>query len=179
MGRTASIAALLATAFLTIAAAPARADQGPSLLDWSLKSLEAPETRALDRYQGKPVLMMFFEPECSWCFRQVRAINALAERCGGGFQALAVGVNANRAGLKQELRRLRPDFPAYEASPALLQSLGGVPATPFTLLGDVTGTYLDWTRGYLPEAELEEFMRQRGVPACSDAVAVAARSAGE
>lgn len=143
----------------------------PSLLDYELKRLDAPEVEPLRQFQGKPVLMMFFEPDCSWCFRQVRTLNALAERCPNGFQALAVGVNGNRSHLKKELRRLRPDFPAFEASPALLAALGGVPATPFTLLGDANGSYLNWTRGYLPEQDLEQFLAAQGIQACDPAMA--------
>ena len=139
----------------------------PSLLDYALKRLDAPEVESLRQFEGKPVLMMFFEPECSWCFRQVRTLNAMGQRCTSGFQALAVGVNGNRSDLKKELRRLRPDFPAFEASPALLEALDGVPATPFTLIGDAKGDYLNWTRGYLPEADLEIFLAGQGIQVCA------------
>ncbi len=143
-----------------------QAAAGPSLLAYELKRLDEPKVESLSRFQGKPVLLIFFEPECNWCFRQVRDLNALGERCRTGFQPLAVGVNGNRSHLKEELRRLRPEFPAFEASPALLSALGGVPATPFALLGDANGDYLAWSRGYLPEEELHEFLAAQGVQSC-------------
>jgi len=167
--------ALLIAALAGGVGAAERADVAPSLLAYELKRLDVPEREALGRYRGRPVLMVFFEPECNWCFRQVRAVHALQERCPGNFQALAVGVNASRSGLKKELRRLRLDFPAFEASPALLESIGGgVPATPFTLIGDATGAYLGWTRGYLPEDALESFLLARGIAACPAGVTTAA-----
>lgn len=132
------------------------------LLDFELRSLEEPVVHHLERYEGKPVLMMFFEPDCSWCYRQVRTINRLGEDCGEGFTALAVGVNGNRTALQKELRRLRPDFPAYQASPALVQAIGTVDATPLSLLGDANGDFVDWARGYLPTERLREFVQTSG-----------------
>lgn len=148
---------------LMLGAAQIRADSvAPSLLDYELRSLAAPDVHSLLRYRGKPVLMVFFEPECTWCFRQVRAINALGKGCAGTFTALAVGVNGSRESLRKELRRLKPDFPAYQASAELMASLGGVPATPLTLLGDTRGGYLSWLSGYAPEDRLADFMRTGG-----------------
>lgn len=131
---------------------------GTSLLAFELKSLGEPARHSLDRYRGQPVLMVFFEPDCSWCLRQIRAINELQAGCPGGVAAIAVGVNGNRKQLQKALRRIRPEFPAYEASPELVESLGGVPATPFTLLGDTNGEFVNWTRGYLKTAELRSFV---------------------
>lgn len=136
------------------------------LLDFELRSLEEPVVHDLGRYEGKPVLMMFFEPDCSWCYRQVRTINRLGEDCGAKFTAIAIGVNGNRAALQKELRRLRPDFPAYQASPALMEAIGEIDATPLSLLGDSNGDFLNWARGYLPEDELAAFIGDRDGPVC-------------
>ena len=140
---------------------------GVSLLEFELRSLDQPEAHALERYEGKPVIMVFFEPECSWCLRQVRAINEIDEMCGDEFDALAIGVNATRAALQKELRRLRPNFPAYQASPELLESLGGIPATPISLLGDARGEFVSWARGYKKVDELLSLMREDAGLACA------------
>ncbi|MCG8369338.1 MAG: hypothetical protein MJA32_02360, partial [Proteobacteria bacterium] len=57
---------------------------------------------------------------------------------------------------------LRPDFPAYQASPALIQAIGTVDATPLSLLGDANGDFVDWARGYLPTERLREFVQTSG-----------------
>ena len=75
-----------------------------------------------------------------------------------GVAAIAIGVNGNRSQLQEEVRRVRPEFPAYEASPDLIRSMGGVPATPFTLLGDANGEFVNWTRGYVKPSELRSFV---------------------
>ena len=128
------------------------------LLDFELRSLEQPEVHELQRYEGKPVLMVFFEPNCSWCYRQVKAINEVGEQCSDEFAAIAIGVNGNRQSLQKELRRLRPEFPAYQASPRLLESLGGIDATPLSLLSNADGEFANWSRGYLPADKLLSFM---------------------
>lgn len=133
-----------------------------SLFGYQLRSLEAPVTDSLDAYRGKPVIMLFFQPECSWCLKQVRAVNRLPADCRASFNALAIGVNGDRKALKQELRRLRPDFPAYQANPALLDAIGGVPATPFALLGDANGEFHNWMRGYIPQSRLVDSLAELG-----------------
>ena len=153
----------LASCLLLLFCTAAAAEQ-PGLLDFELKSLEQPEIHSLSRYQGKPVVMVFFQPECNWCLKQVRAINALSEQCD--IEAIAVGFGGNRVTLQRELRRLRPAFPAYQASPLLIEELGGVVATPITLLGDANGNFLNWSRGYLQGQQLLDLMRSSGQTDC-------------
>lgn len=134
----------------------------PSLLEYSLKRLDKPSSESLVGHRGKPVLMLFFEPECSWCFKQVRVINNLPSSCRESFTALAVGVNGGKSDLKRELQRLRPTFPAYQASPELIEDIGGVPATPFALLGSADGEFHSWMRGFMPESKLRAGLMELG-----------------
>ena len=133
--------------------------EGPSLLDFELRSLERPEVHSLQQYQGKPIVMVFFKPDCNWCLKQIRSIRELRERCHGELTAIAIGVSGTRPELRKELRRLRPGFPAYQASPELIESLGGVVATPMSLLGDSDGAFVNWARGYLAEEALGSFVQ--------------------
>ncbi|MFS1524134.1 TlpA family protein disulfide reductase [Microbulbifer sp. 2304DJ12-6] len=138
---------------LCIPAFPAAA-QGASLLDLTLRDLASPGRISLAQYQGQPAVMVFFEPECPWCFRQVRVLNRLLAQCPGQFQPLAVGTNGSRRALMAEYRRLRPDFPAFQISSALLDRVGTIPATPFTLLIDRHGAPAGWLRGFMPQEKL-------------------------
>ncbi|MFA0809732.1 TlpA family protein disulfide reductase [Microbulbifer epialgicus] len=135
--------------------------QGSSLLDLELRSLTRPERTSLMLYRGQPALMVFFEPECSWCFRQVRAINQLLAQCPGQFQPLAVGTNGSRWALQAEYHRLRPDFPAFQVNSELLDKVGSIPATPFTLLIDRSGAPAGWLRGFTPKERLQLVMAER------------------
>ena len=156
-------------AALLFAAGSALADEASArLVDFELRSLQEPAHHELTRYEGAPLLMVFFQPECSWCHRQVAAINEFRSQCEARFQAIAVGVNGNRRQLQTELRRIKPSFPAYEASPALIRSLGGVPATPFALLSNADGELVNWSRGFLDSEKLGPFLESAGELECGD-----------
>lgn len=141
------------------------ADEPGSLLDFELRSLVEPGRHSLSQYQGAPVLMMFFEPNCSWCYRQVKVLNSLHNACGG-VKPVAVGVNGSRRELLAEYQRIKPTFPTYQASGKLLAAIGGVPATPFTLIADDLGQPLAWLRGYMSEEELRQLLREQLGLAC-------------
>ncbi len=142
-----SLAALLTCAVAVTAA------QGPDLLAYELKRLDTVATEDLKQFRGKPVLMMFFEPDCTWCLRQAREIEQVTKRCNG-VQSIVVGANGSRTALKMWLRRMAVDAPAYQISKRLSQDIGGVATTPITLVADATGAYQGFLRGYKKIDEL-------------------------
>jgi peroxiredoxin len=109
-----------------------------SLLDFSLPNLQAQGNLNLEDYRGKVLLVSFFEPDCSWCFRQMKAFNRLVETCDH-VQPIAVGVNGNNQQLRKELRRAKVQFPGLKANRQLIEAVGDVPATPWTLVADQQG----------------------------------------
>lgn len=134
------------------------------LLDFSLRSLkQSGGTQRLDVYKGKPVLMIFFEPNCSWCFKQVKVVNRLQQQCESSFQPLAVGVHGNRQQLKQESRRLKAAFPTLQASAEMLRRIGKVKATPLLVLSDKDGNYDAHFRGYQHVDQLRGILASKGV----------------
>ncbi len=151
--------ARLVIVLLAILPVSTLADSTPSVLAYELRSLDEPARHKLARYEGKPVLVTFFQPDCNWCAKQIRGINHLVEKCPGEFHALAVGVNGDRQRLKKEIRRLKPAFPAYEASPQLIADVGGEVVTPFTLVGDRDGRFKNWLVGLMSD---EKLMQQLG-----------------
>ena len=124
------------------------------LLDFTLADLHRSEPRPLDEFRGKLVLISFFEPDCRWCYRQMRAFNRLGRQCDASLQPLAVGINGSVAQLRRELRRAKVKFPAFRASRRFLDDAGGVPATPWTLLLDPAGKVMATLRGYIPYEQL-------------------------
>lgn len=127
-------------------------------LAYTLKSLATARSVSLAQYRGKPVLMSFFEPECPWCFRQLQDLQVLHASCPDSFQPLALGVNGERRDLRQIFARTRASFPAYIASPRMLADIGGVPATPITVLVDASGAAVGAVRGYRSLDELGELL---------------------
>lgn len=144
---------------LLIQCAPLQAAQ--SLFDFELRSLTQPYRESLTQYQGKPSLFMFFKADCPCCLRQTRVFNQLLEDCPQSFQPIAIGTQASRRELKKEHRRLKPNFPAYQASGELVSQIGELPGTPFTLLADSQGKPVSWLRGYIPKKRLKRILEKR------------------
>lgn len=135
--------------------------QTASLYDFELKSLVGVERVDLRAFSGLPSALMFFEPECAWCYRQVKAFNRLQAVCPGHFQPLAIGVNGSRRALRAEVQRFKPEFPAFQSSAALTRVVGEIPGTPFTLLSDANGQPLGWLRGYVAPDQLRPLLEQK------------------
>ncbi|WP_444901285.1 TlpA family protein disulfide reductase [Microbulbifer sp. SSSA007] len=146
---------------LTLLFAPTGATEVPtSLFDFELRSLAGSERINLQHFKDKPSLMVLVEPDCPWCFRQVRALNWLTHLCSQQFQPLALGINGSRKALLAEYRKLRPEFPMFQANRKIQQVLGETPGTPFSFLIAPNGKPLRWLRGYIPDEQLQPILEQ-------------------
>jgi len=125
-----------------------------------LKSLQVPKFMSLSDYQHKYILMSFFAPDCSWCFRQILAFNELSTGCSANLQVILIGTQGTRQELQQELRRSQTSLPAFLSSSALQQLIGPISATPVTLLFDPQGTQRAILKGYTPQSPLFEAICQ-------------------
>lgn len=117
------------------------------LLDYQLKDLNGLETHDLGQYRGNTVLMIFFQPDCTFCVKQSKVINEIQAECSD-FQAIGVGVNGSRSDLQLELREMRADYPGYEISPSLQAEVGKVVGTPLMLIGNKQGQFTQHLQGY-------------------------------
>ncbi|WNO08495.1 TlpA disulfide reductase family protein [Teredinibacter sp. KSP-S5-2] len=129
-----------------------------NLYDLNMESLQSGERIALQDYQGKIVLLSFFEPECTWCYRQMKAFNRIQEHCDHSVQPIAVGINGKPQRLQKEIRKAKIQYPALRATSELLNQIGEIPATPWTLVTDPQGTVLGHLRGYIPEPAIRKIL---------------------
>ena len=148
--RGSSTASARAVAALALAFLFARPVAANPLYDLDLAALDGPGRVALVDYREHWLLLSFFEPECAWCHRQLKALERLSGRCGDTLQAMAVGIN----GRDLALRRARVTFPAARGSAALLERTGEIPATPWTLLLSPRGDVAATLRGFVREEQL-------------------------
>ncbi len=152
-----TLISMLTLATLLQAPVPAAAS-APDLLNYQHENLATGELQALEPMRGKASLLLFFQPDCDWCFRQTRVINGLLESCPDTLGAAALGVHGNRLELKRELKRMRPQFSAYKTGKIMQQELNGVPATPVMLLTDSQGLFLQVFTGYIPGDQLNKHL---------------------
>lgn len=135
-----------------------------TMLNEVFRSLDSVATEVdLRQYNGTPVVMVLFEPDCPWCFKQVKSMNRHYSACGQQFQPLAIGVNGNRKKLKQEVQRFGAKFPSLQASTQFLQKLGNIPGTPLMLVVDENGNYSGHYRGYQNDDKLNKLLRNHGI----------------
>ena len=134
------------------------------LASYPLRGLEASGVEARSLPADVDVLVLF-EPECTWCFKQVRVLNRLQQQCAS-FRAAGVGVNGSRRALLAEVRRLRADFPLYEASQALLADLGQIPGTPLMIYIDQSGQFENFSRGFQSESLLIKRLANSQLAGC-------------
>lgn len=146
----------LIAALLCNAAIASNADKTINFHQLSLESLNSDKQISLAQYKNKVVLLSFFEPDCKWCNKQMKAFNKLQEQCGQIVQPIAVGVHGRPRELKQELRKAKVNFPAFIASQELLQATGDIASTPITLVIDEKGEFIAPLHGYIPLTALIE-----------------------
>lgn len=113
----------------------------PSLTDDSRVSLRD--------YKGQVLLLSFFEPDCKWCYRQMKVFNQVSKQCNESLQPLSVGVHGDKLSLRQEVRRAKVEYPAVMGTTEFQQYFGDVPATPWTLIFDQHSQLLGKWQGYI------------------------------
>ncbi|HBR98370.1 MAG TPA: hypothetical protein DD979_13490 [Gammaproteobacteria bacterium] len=132
-------------------------DVRASWLDYSLKNLRSSQTESLLAYAQQPVAVVFFEPRCRWCLKQMRVLEALSEQCR--VQPMAIGLNGSVRDLREVLGRSGTVFPAFMASSRLLADIGGVPATPITVV-IADGAQTKAVRGFRSADDLRPLLPQ-------------------
>ena len=119
-----------------------------------LPSLTDDSSVSFKDFHGKFLLLNFFEPDCSWCYRQMKVFNQINTHCSRQLQPLSVGVHGDKRSLRQVLRRAKVSYPSALGTQELQQMVGGIPATPWTLIFGPEGQLLVKLRGYVKFEQL-------------------------
>jgi peroxiredoxin len=135
----------------------------PFFNQFELEAIGQTADVALEDYAGKPLILAFFEPACSWCARQLRDLVKLQQVCDDGLKVVAVGVHGRKPALEQVMARsgARSRLTAALSNPSLLSAIGGVPATPYTLVIDAEGRFETLLRGYASLEKLHAILADR------------------
>ena len=149
------LASLALGSSLPASAGDSEQNNPDSVMQIPLRDLLHNRSIRLEDIPGEVILLSFFEPNCSWCHRQMKAFKKIQEQCDDTLQPVVVGINGNAQQLKKEVRRAKISYPALQANRSLLQYTGEIPATPWTLLLNRQGDTLATLRGYIP---LEDYL---------------------
>jgi len=127
----------------------AHTSTGSELYNLSLTGLNTETSLKMQAYEGQVLLLSFFEPECRWCYRQMKVFNRLHADCQA-VTPVAVGIHGDTRSLRQELRRAQVEYPAVRANRSLISIVGEVPSTPWTVIVSSSGEIISTIQGYYP-----------------------------
>jgi thioredoxin-related protein len=127
--------------------------------DYPLVDLATGDQQQLMLNKSRSVIL-FFEPDCPWCFKQSKVFNLYLANCSAHVSIIGIGVNGNRQQLKKEAWRLKASFPLYMASAELLASTGTITSTPLLLILDDSGNIIAHRKGYADFDNFENLIQQ-------------------
>lgn len=113
----------------------------------------------------KPQLLMFFGPDCRWCDKQMLQMQQLQQQCPQVRQAL-IGINGGRNQLRAVLRQHQISLNAYQGDKRFIRHLGGIAATPYTLVIDEQQHIIASLRGYIDPERLQAITQALSAQQC-------------
>ncbi len=95
----------------------------------------------LNKFIGKkPVLVVFFYPECTPCEKSSKTINALYRRYKNNINIIGISLSKDRYDLEDFVSDLHVRYPVYRIEDKdQLKCVGGIFATPTTIIIDKNG----------------------------------------
>ena len=128
--------------------------------EYQLKLLSAPlaveHVQQSSETKGKVAIAMVYQPDCKWCKKQGLWLAKANAQCSESIDIVLIGNNGSKRQLKRELKHFAGDIPAFLANRKLLTALGGIEASPTTLVFDSAGQLLAKRRGYVDNQQLSD-----------------------
>lgn len=135
-----------------------------SVAEVSLRDLHDNSLQPLGSDQ--PQLLMFFAPDCRWCEKQMQQMSQLQSQCGAVRQAV-IGIHGSRSALRSELKQQHIHLNAYLSDKRFIRQIGGVPATPYTLVVGADHNIMAMLRGYIEAERLAAITAALSENSCS------------
>ncbi len=119
-----------------------------------LKPLKSTQETSDVETSGLTTVTMIFQPDCSWCKKQGKALAKVFQQCQSSLNIALVGTKGNARQLRKELKHYHQEIPAFIADRKFLRSIGGYQASPTTLIFDSEGELIVNKRGFISEDKL-------------------------
>jgi|GEM_PF-1104075 len=104
----------------------------------------------------KVTIAMIYQPDCKWCKKQGQWLAKAHKQCHKDIDIVLIGNNGKKQQLKRELKHFHQEIPAYQANRKLLTAVGGIEASPTTLVFDNQGTLIAKRRGFITNNKLAD-----------------------
>ena len=157
---------LLTTLVVSSTASAATNSSDLSVAQIQLKDLRTSQS-AVSYHSKKPTVLMFFQPDCSWCKKQGKIIQSLQSECGNSVHFTLVGDKGSKQQLKRELRHFSADIPSQQSNKMFVRKSGGVKGFPTTLVLNTQGQVLAKRRGFTDEALLRRLANELSEGECA------------
>lgn len=155
-----SLYLLLSLLLLPQAAAQTAVEQN-TVVNFSQPLRQLHSNTAEQLNTGKPYLLTFYAPDCRFCERQLQHMQQLITHCPDAGMAV-LGINGNRRELRAVLQQHNITLPAYLPDNRLLRQLGGIAATPYTVVLDEQLQWIGSVQGYLDDSQLLTILQELG-----------------
>jgi len=123
---------------------------------FNLKPLHHSQTEKTTNSNNLATVAMIFQPDCSWCKKQGKALTEAFKQCKSSVNITLVGAKGNVRELKKELKHYHPGIPSFAADRKFLRAIGGYQASPTTLIYDDKGQLITKKRGFIPYDNLSK-----------------------
>ncbi len=123
-------------------------------IPFTLKPLKSTQKITDVEANGLTTITMIFQPDCSWCKKQGKALTKIFQQCQSSMNVALVGTKGNARQLRKELKHYHQDIPSFIADRKFLRQIGGYQASPTTLIFNDKGELIGNKRGFIPEDKL-------------------------
>ena len=79
---------------------------------------------------GRPKLVMFMQPDCKWCKKQAKDLEAIAQACEAHVNISILGFKGSKSDLRREARHYSNELPVFYADKHHIQQFGGIKSSP-------------------------------------------------
>ncbi|MGL1955945.1 MAG: hypothetical protein OCD00_01335 [Colwellia sp.] len=134
----------------------AQAQEQEQVAPFSLKSLKFDQASEQVKTNGLATVTMIYQPDCSWCKKQGKALAKAFEHCQRSINITLVGTKGSARQLKKELKHYHKDIPAFIADRNFLHLIGGYQASPTILIFNKQGQLITKKRGFIPHDKLSK-----------------------
>jgi thioredoxin-related protein len=134
-----------------------------NLQDFALINVENIKERIkLSTYKDRPLFLTFFSPGCGFCQTMMDDLKCVKEKLPGKIGALAVGLDEHSKTMKKYITKQKLNFKAVVANKEFEKRVGGVDATPYTILLDSYGNIIGKTYGTMDCKDIVAYLKNLG-----------------